>query len=32
VEAVSLMISEATVLFALSNPHVTCGSIFIDDF
>jgi hypothetical protein len=32
VEAVSMNISEAAGLFALSNPCVTRGSSFVDDF
>jgi hypothetical protein len=32
VEALAVMISEAEGLFALSNPCVTRGSTFIDDF
>jgi hypothetical protein len=32
VEAVSLMLSETLGLFALSNPRVTRGSTFVDDF
>jgi hypothetical protein len=32
VEVVSLKISEAARLFALSNPYVTLGSTFVDDF
>jgi hypothetical protein len=32
VEAVSLMISEATEAVSLSNPRVTYGSIFVDYF
>jgi hypothetical protein len=32
VETVSMNISEAAGLFALSNPYVTRGSTFVDDF